>query len=166
MKAIKERFLYCLVGATLCVCAVVFCICNSIWHAGILLAVCAVILSAFTVKASESYRSAKLICENPILNVGVASVSETGGSAAQGAVNVIVSGFGVLMDEKPYKFGHGGVELAKATIDRENITLAFGGEDKAYSVCLLHGVALKADIDALSDRLRYETGVVAEIIGW
>lgn len=166
MRAIKERFLYCLIGIVLCAGIAVRFAFSGTWHAVIAFAAAAIVLMFFAIRMFESYQAARLITENPILKVGVASVSETGDSTAESTVNVVVSGFGILMDGKPYKFGHGGIELTEAKIDREHISFAFGGEGKQYCVSLLHGVADKAAVDKLTERLRYETGVVADVTGW
>ena len=167
MRAFKVRYRWCLCGAILCAAAAVFFARFSAWHAVALLAAGAVALAFFAFRASADYHAARLIAENPIFSVGVASVAETDDrAAAELSVDVVVSGFGILMDGKPYKFGHGGIGLTSAWIDRESIALSFGGEGKAYSVRMLHGIADKAEVDQLTERLRYETGVAAEVSGW
>lgn len=167
MRSIKKQFLYCLTGAIFCVGIAIWFTCISVWSAAILFAVVAIILAVFALRASKIYQATRLICENPILNVGVASVVETGGdNTAESLMNVVISGFGILINGKPYTFGHDGIKLTSVAIDRESISLSFGDVEKKYSVRLLHGLADKADIDKLKERLRYETGVIAHVNGW
>lgn len=166
MKSIRNKFLYFFLGAVLSTVMTVFLIHVSVIHAIIIMSILTAVFVVSAFKTLKSYQEARLICENPILNVGIASVSKGGNGAAESTVSVVVSGFGILLDDKPYKFGHSGVLLKNVTIDRDSIALSFGQDENSYSVSLLHGITELNEIKNLTERLKYETGVITTINEW
>jgi hypothetical protein len=51
-------------------------------------------------------------------------------------------------------------------IDREHIRVTFGNDDESLRLELLHGMTKKEEVLTIAQKLRYETGVQAEIYDW
>lgn len=89
LRVLKERFLFSLIGAILCAVVAVVFVCTPVWQIAVPLAILAAALAVLAFRTSTDYRSARLICDNPILDVGIASVAEAsaGGTAESSGTN-------------------------------------------------------------------------------
>lgn len=107
---------------------------------------------------------ARLILDSQILQVCSATVSSRQGSSGQWkpgiSSQITVSTFGVLMNDRAYKWGCDGIKLETAEIGHDTLSLTFGDRERVYRVKLLHGLCELAEVDSLVEKLRYETGVV------
>lgn len=122
----------------------------------------AVLLFLLT-RARSSYLSARLIQENALLDVGMARITSlTDKTQDTQTVNAVISGFGILLDGTPYKFGRDGVRLLAAEIRGEWMLLTYGAPGHTYQARLLHGITNDDAIMAFAHRLSYETGVSLE----
>ena len=84
-------------------------------------------------------------------------------------VETVVSTFGILIGSEIYRWGLNGVHgvLLHATqIDQKRIYLTFGDAARTIRVELLHGMTEKQEVLDTSQKLLYETGIKADIIGW
>jgi hypothetical protein len=112
---------------------------------------------------------ARLILDSQIVQVCSGTVSSRQGSSQwkpRIANQITVSTFGVLMNDRAYKWGYDGIQLWTAEIDRDTLSLTFGDREQAYRVELLHGIRELAEVDSLVEKLRYETGVLPTVRGW
>lgn len=81
----------------------------------------------------------------------------------------VVSTFGMLLGNKLYRWGCEGMHgtrLQDIRIDREQIRVTFGKDDESLRLELLHGMTKKEEVLMIAQKLRYETGVQAEVCDW
>lgn len=118
---------------------------------------------------SRQLYAARLICDNRILTVPSSIVTAENSPGTKMMEETVVSTFGMLLGNKLYKWGCEGMHgtrLHKIRIDREQIWLTFGSDDESLRVELLHGMACKEKVLIIAQKLRYETGVQAEVCDW
>ena len=109
------------------------------------------------VRESRLLNDAKLIKDNVIFEYA-GDVGET-----------IVSTFGILNENKVYRWGCDGVlgpQLCAIEINKKQMNLTFGNKARTIKVELLHGITEREAILDIAKRLLYETGVIAEISEW
>ncbi len=112
---------------------------------------------------------AGLICDNPILTVPSAVVSDLERSETKTVDETVVSAFGALVGGKVYKWGCDGLtgsRLKSIEMDRERISLIFGSRAKTMRLELLHGMDNVQKVAQVKENLFHETGVEAAIVGW
>ena len=124
----------------------------------------AVGLSIAGAGAWHRFQMARLICGNPILDVTVAEISTPSGKIINHSARVILSGFGIWLGGKYYRFRYNGLRLSHAEIGCNSVTLAFENAHRTYSARFLHGLAGKEEIGCFAEQLRYETGVTPDIL--
>jgi hypothetical protein len=123
----------------------------------------------FLMKKSRLLHDAALIWDNRILAVPSALISMSGRRMKQGKGETVVSTFGILIGSETFRWGLdgvSGVRLRSAHIDQEWMSLIFGDADRTVRVELLHGMTQERAVLDTAQKLLYETGVTAEIIGW
>lgn len=114
-------------------------------------------------------RDAKLLCDNRILTVPSAVISQPENAGTAVLEETVVSTFGVLIGGRVYRWGCEGVHGTRLTaikIDRSRITLTFGGARRSIRVDLPHGLSDRQAVLAICRRLRHETGVDAVLSNW
>ena len=128
-------------------------------------AVCGVFSVATAVALYQQARRVywiKLIYESNLLTVPTAIIS--GPEGAQISSEIVIAAFGLMLGDKPYPWGCGnGVRLCALRIDARTIHLAFGEDGAKRQVVFLHGMADAAQIAQFAEKLRFETGVIAEV---
>lgn len=110
-----------------------------------------------------------LICDNRILAVPSALISTSDCHMKKNTVETVVSTFGILIGSEIYRWGLNGVHgvrLHATQIDQKRIYLTFGDAARTIRVELLHGMTEKQEVLDTSQKLLYETGIKADIIGW
>ena len=121
------------------------------------------------VRQSRLLYDAMLIWDNRILAVPSALISIPGRQMKKDNEETVVSTFGMLISSEIYRWGLDGVHgvrLHTAQIDKERMYLTFCDSVETMRVELLHGMTEKQDVLDRSQKLLYETGITADIIGW
>lgn len=164
LKKIRQKLIYSLFIIVLCNIGFIYFLYSKIYTGTVILLIADIFLIVLVAKFYGQLQAARLICENPILCVDVASISDTKNNIQTPSVNVIVSGFGIMIENTPYKFGQNDMRLISATLDKQYLNLTFGNNEKVISAKLLHGLDCRTKKDEIVEKMRYETGVVATII--
>lgn len=151
-------------------------ICLSVWLGAIFMLEAVLIfgiISAISLlllaRQSRLLYDARLIWDNRILVVPSALIFMSGRQTKKEIREIVVSTFGILIGSEIYRWGFDGVHGARlqdAQIDKERMYLTFGDQDQTMRVELLHGMTEKHDLVDTAQKLFYETGVSAKIIGW
>ena len=108
------------------------------------------------------------IGDSRILTVPSSIVTSENQPNQKQAEETIISTFGLLLGNKVYQWGCDGVygvRLREVHIEKEHICLSFGVDDKMLRVRLLHGLTDKQSIMEIAQKIWYETGVQASIVG-
>ncbi|MEL7610773.1 MAG: hypothetical protein AAGU74_14870 [Bacillota bacterium] len=114
-------------------------------------------------------RDAKLLCDNRILTVPSAVISQPESGRTTELAETVVSTFGVLTGGRVYLWGCDGVRgtrLLAVGIDRGRISLTLGGANQSLRIDLPHGLADKQAVLEICRILEHETGVKAAVSGW
>jgi hypothetical protein len=121
------------------------------------------VAAAFWLRGVGKLKIARLIAENPILHISTAVISDLSGEAAQPEnienTEVIVSYFGILLDEKIIKFNQDGIRLRAVEIGADFISFTYGTEKRTQNIRLLRPAINSAMLEQISERFRYETGI-------
>jgi len=170
MKTIKKRFVFLVMGSGVGVCTILFVVLRQVHeeHSYTLLTtalVMMVLLFTFLVRDYRSYQAARLIVENKIMQILIATIEEgiqTGqdGTSPIRRIEVVISCFGILLDSRVIKFNVNKICLHNVEIGRESISFTYGKAQWTRRICILHGVIDRQELQDYIDRFRYETGVV------
>lgn len=120
-------------------------------------------------RQSRLLYDARLIWDNRILSVASALIFMSDRQIKKETEETIVSTFGILIGSQIYRWGLDGLHgtrLHAVQINKERMVLTFGDNDQTMQVKLLHGMTEKQELEDTVQRLFYETGVTADIIGW
>lgn len=120
-------------------------------------------------RQSRLLSAARLICDNRILTIPSSMATSETSPSTKRMEETVVSTFGMLLGNKLYRWGCEGMygtRLKNIRIDREHIRVTFGNEDESLRLELLHGMTKKEEVLTIAQKLRYETGVQAEIYDW
>jgi len=121
------------------------------------------ILFWFLKREHGKLKIVQLIAENPILHINTAVISDLTGEASQPEdteyTEMIVSYFGILLDEKIIKFNQDGIRLRTVEIGNDFISFTYGTEKRAQKIRLLRPALDQATIAEISEKFRYETGI-------
>mgnify|MGYP000896158339 CR=1 FL=1 len=113
-------------------------------------------------------KTARLITENPILHIRTAVISDLSSETAQPEdaenTEVIVSYFGILLDEKIIKFNQDGIQLRAVEIGGDFISFTYGTEKRTQNIRLLRPTIDPVAMAEISEKFCYETGIVPVII--
>ncbi len=121
------------------------------------------------IRQSHLLNYATLILDNPILTVSSALIISPEGKEKIKSEETIISTFGILIGNKIYKWGAGGIHgprLKEIKINPTHISLAFGDENRSTKIQLLHEVTNKEEIVKVKQKLWNEIGVEAIISNW
>ena len=104
---------------------------------------------------------AKLIADNPILEVRPIHIYPVGQKQSDSPQTIVISTFGLLVGERVYSWGckPGGARLMAAEIDRRMFHLVFGDGKNGMQAHILHGLDDMQVVAEVSERLWHETGV-------
>ena len=128
-----------------------------------------IVLLILLIKQKKLLKDAELIWVNPILTVPLAVISTENGQERSVAEQTVLSGFGILLGNKIYKWGTdgiNGVRLSSVVIEKAHMQLTFGDGTKTVRVRLLHGMVDEQEVFEVKERLWRETGVTAKVSGW
>ncbi len=121
------------------------------------------VAAAFWLQGVGKLKIARLIAENPILHISTAVISDLSGEAAQPEnienTEVIVSYFGILLDEKIIKFNQDGIRLRAVEIGADFISFTYGTEKRTQNIRLLRPAINPEELDKIAEKFRYETGI-------
>jgi len=109
---------------------------------------------------------ARLITENPILNIRTAVIrdlSNETGRTKHADSEAFVSYFGILLDSKLIKFNQDGIRLLAVEFGPDNISLTYGTGNRIQSTRLLRPAISHEEINVIVEKFRYETGIVPDI---
>jgi hypothetical protein len=111
---------------------------------------------------------ARLIAENPILHIRTAVISDLSAEATQQpdteSTEVIVSYFGILLGDKIIKFNQDGIRLRAVEIGGDFISFTYGTKKRTQNIRLLRPEIDPTEISELSERFRYETGIIPTLL--
>lgn len=130
--------------------------------------IASVILAGFWIRELGKLKIARLIAENPILHIHTAVISDISAEATQRSdtenTEVIVSYFGILLDEKIIKFNQEGIRLRAVEIGNDFISFTYGTEKRTRNIRLLHPAINPETIAEISEKFRYETGITPTLL--
>ncbi len=120
------------------------------------------------VKLIKSIITARLIIENQIIHIRPVVFHEQGKKSRANflpvePIEVFVSCFGILLDSKIIKFNQDGIKLKAVEIGRDFISLAYGTRERTQTTRLLRAAMDNGELDKITERFRYETGVVPSV---
>ena len=126
------------------------------------------VAAGFWLRGVGKLKIARLIAENPILHIRTAVISDLSAEAEQPedteSTEVIVSYFGILLDEKVIKFNQDGIRIRAAEIGGDFISLPYGTEKRAQNIRLLRPAINSAELAEILERFRYETGITPTLL--
>lgn len=126
------------------------------------------IAAGFWIRELGKLKVARLIAENPILHIRTAIVSDISSEAMQNlepeSTEVIVSYFGILLDEKTIKFNQDGIRLRAVEIGNDFISFTYGTEKRTKYIRLLRPAIDPAAMEKICERFRYETGIAPTLL--
>ena len=121
------------------------------------------VAAGFWLRGLTKLKIARLIAENPILHIRTAVISDLSDEAAQQSepenTEVIVSYFGILLDEKIIKFNQDGIRLRTVEIGADFISFTCGTEKRTQNIRLLRPAITPEELDKIAEKFRYETGI-------
>jgi len=110
----------------------------------------------FWIRAYRSLSLAKLIWDNQIVHVPAAIFD---GVAIPG-LEVVVSGFGILMEDKVIPFNQDGIRLFSMIIGHNGMDIIYGTDISSHEVNLSFQNLSEDLIKEIVDKFSFETGVV------
>ena len=126
------------------------------------------ISAGFWIRELGKLKVARLIAENPILHIHTAVIRDLSGETAQRSdtesTEVIVSYFGILLDEKTIKFNQDGIRLRAVGIGNDFISFTYGTEKRTRNIRLLRPAIDPATLEQICERFRYETGIAPTLL--
>ncbi len=121
------------------------------------------VAAGFWLRGLSKLKIARLIAENPILHISTAVISDISAEAMQSEnienTEVIVSYFGILLDEKIIKFNQDGIRLRTVEIGADFISFTCGTEKRTQNIRLLRPAINPEELDKIAEKFRYETGI-------
>lgn len=126
------------------------------------------ISAGFWIRELGKLKVARLIAENPILHIHTAVIRDLSGETAQRSdiesAEVFISYFGILLDEKTIKFNQDGIRLRAVEIGDDFISFTYGREKRTRYIRLLRPAIDPATMAEISERFRYETGIMPTLL--
>lgn len=120
-------------------------------------------------KQNNLLYDATLIWDNRILAVTSALISVPGVKDKKHSSEIVLSTFGILVDDKIYRWGLDGlygVRLSSIEIGKKRLYLTFGDVSETMRVEMLHGMTELQEVMEVAQKLLRETGITAKIVGW
>lgn len=134
--------------------------------AGVVIA--SAVAAGFWMRELNKLKIARLIAENPILHIRTAVISDLSAEAEQPEntenTEVIVSYFGILLDEKVIKFNQDGIRIRAVEIGGDFISFTYGTEKRTQNIRLLRPAIDSAELDKIAEKFRYETGITPTLL--
>ena len=119
------------------------------------------IAACFWIREFRKLKIARLITENPILHIRTAIISDISSETTQPEeIEIYISYFGILLDVKIIKFNQDGIRLRAVEMGNDFISFTYGTEKWTRNIRLLSSVVDPASIEEISERFRYETGIM------
>ncbi len=122
------------------------------------------VAAGFWLREFGKLKIARLIAENPILHIRTSVISDLSAEAEQRSdtesTEVIVSYFGILLGEKVIKFNQDGIRIRAAEIGGDFISFTYGTEKRTQNIRLLRPAIDPEELDKISEKFRYETGIM------
>ncbi len=125
------------------------------------------ILAGLLASRVKELKIARLIVENAILNLCTASTIELPSEGRRRQIQnseVIVSYFGVLLNDRVIKFNQEGIRLRAMEIGPDHISFSYGLGQKVGVIRILRPPLDPATLEEISEKFRYETGVAPTLI--
>lgn len=130
--------------------------------------IASVIAVGFWLRELGKLKIALLISENSILHIRTAAISDLSGEAAQQSepenTEVIVSYFGILLDERIIRFNQDGIRLRAVEIGGDFFSFTYGTEKRTQNIRLLRPAINPAELDKIVEKFRYETGITPTLL--
>jgi hypothetical protein len=102
------------------------------------------------------------------MHIRTAIICDIFGEAAQlsepESTEVIVSYFGILLDQKIIKFNQDGIRLRAVEIGGDFISFTYGTKKQTQNIRLLRPVIDPAEMEEISERFRFETGIIPALL--
>ncbi len=121
------------------------------------------IMAGLLASKLKELKLARLIAENTILNLRTASIIElpSEGRRRRQAQNseVLISYFGVLLNDRVIKYNQEGIRLRAMEIGPDHISFCYGMGQRGGVIRLLRPPLDPATLAEISEKFRYETGV-------
>ena len=121
------------------------------------------VAAEFWLQGLNKLKIARLIAENSILHIRTSVISDLSDEAEQQSnteiTEVIVSYFGILLDEKVIKFNQDGIRIRAVDIGGDFISFTYGTEKRTQNIRLLRPAIDPEELDKISEKFRYETGI-------
>lgn len=112
---------------------------------------------------SAKYRTARLITENPIMHYNTALISDISDQEPKRPNieydEIIVSYFGILLNDKTIMFNQKGIRLKAVVIGKAFISLTYGTKTRTRNIRLLCPLIGPDAIGEISKKFIYETGI-------
>ncbi len=126
------------------------------------------VAAGFWLRELSKLKIARLIAENPILHIRTAVISDLSAEAGQPEntenTEVIVSYFGILLDEKVIKFNQDGIRIRAVDIGGDFISFTYGTEKRTQNIRLLRPAINPEELDKMSEKFRYEIGITPTLL--
>jgi len=125
------------------------------------------LLAALSLQEYKIYKVAELIVENRIMHIKATEIEQQ----AYGICSFLctedleffISCFGILLGSKVIKFNLGGIDLKEVKIGSDFISFVYGTGKEIQSIKLLHGIIGEQELKLITERFRYETGIIPRI---
>ena len=126
------------------------------------------VTAGFWLREFNKLKIARLISENPILNIRTSVISDLSVEAKQlentENTEVIVSYFGILLDEKVIKFNQDGIRIRATEIGSDFISFTYGTEKRTQNIRLLRPAINPEELEKIVEKFRYETGITPTLL--
>lgn len=118
-----------------------------------------IIAIAWLFRSARDLTTGRLIWDNQILQIPVAKLD----GALLNDMQMVVSGFGILMNSKVIRFNQDGIKLLSVTISADHIGLRYGAGENVHEAKLLFQLPDKDKLQAITEAFCFETGVEPEL---
>ncbi|NLO09948.1 MAG: hypothetical protein GX129_08815 [Clostridiales bacterium] len=175
MKTIRKRqLIYAGLASLSVLIGILLLVSGGVWsdiHGRILLSsvlIVGLVPMALMAYETRKYRDARLITDNPIMHYKTAVISNISVEAPMQQQTkhdeIIVSYFGILLNDKTIVFNQKGIRLKAVQIGEGFISLTYGTPTWAQIIRLLCPVIDPDAMDKISEKFRYETGINPSLI--
>ena len=128
------------------------------WTAAFLLAGGAA--ATVLLRTRRSLELGRLILDNPILRIPLARLNGT----VPDDMEMVVSGFGILLPAKVIRFNQDGIRLRSVEIGEERLRVTYGDDKHTEEASLLFQDPGPERLEEIADAFRFETGVEPVIL--
>lgn len=135
----------------------------------VIIGILIVVLFTLLIRQNKKYHNAKLIHDNCILMIPVATIILKHSSQEEIIEETVISTFGIMIGCKIYMWGLNGVwgvRLNSIEIKHKHMSFVFGKKNETTRVELLHGITDIQTVLNIKQRLWHETGIMATICDW